>query len=141
MGDSDDYDIAGFLQRDGAIGLLTRLDTKEGKLVGEIEAEVHVSHTTFQERKDEALNLDLIERVLSPDDHGNAKRYQLTRRGKTVLTEMKRKGVTDDYREFFDCYELLEEGKDELADWVQDEQITDPDWPYDPEPAHDYYED
>lgn len=136
----DPSDIPGFLTEDGAIPLLTQIDYNEGMLFGELQQKVHVSQTTLSKRKDEAINMGLLTRDPRPDDHGNAKRYRLTDRGQELRAELNDRGVTELYREFFQGYDELSSETDEVANWVVDTRIADPDRDYDEEPAHDYYE-
>lgn len=137
----DPSDIPSFLTREGGVALLTQIDYNEGMLFSELQEQVHVSQTTLSKRKDEALQMKLLTREPRPDDHGNAERYKLTRRGKKLRSELNDRDIPDSYRKFFDHYVELGERRDEVAEWVDETVIVDPDWPYDDEPAHDYYED
>lgn len=136
MRDSD-KDIAGFIRREGAVGVLARLDATEGKLNGELEDIVHVSHTTLSERLAEGLDADLVELTRLPEDHGNAKRYRLTHRGKRVQERMQNLKMERTYERFFEANRQLDALTDELIDWVEDSHITDSDWPPRREPDPD----
>jgi DNA-binding MarR family transcriptional regulator len=131
MSDSDENGIAGFLGKKGAVGILSQIDRDDSNTSGELSDAVRVSGTTYSKRVDEALALDLLERVpKKPDDHGNVNRYQLTRRGKALRAELKSRGVLDTHQAVLDAIQELEDEQEELAEWAADADIADPDWPY-----------
>lgn len=143
MAETDDVDVTvpEFLDSEGAVGLIVQSDYEDGVPFGELNSVVHVSHTTLSNRKKEAVKLGFLELVRSAEDHGNTKRYRLTDRGKALRAELKEQGIAEQYRKFFEEYRELEEQRDELVEWAGDADVNDPDWPYDPDPAHDYFED
>ena len=131
MSDSDEYEIDEFLGEKGAVGILSQIDRDDSNTSGELSDAVRVSGTTYSKRVDEAVALDLFERVpKKPEDHGNAKRYQLTRRGKSLRAELNSRGVLDTHQAVLDAIQDLEEEKEELTEWASDADIADPDWPY-----------
>lgn len=143
MSDSDEYNISEFLEQKGAIGILCQIDWDDSNTYGELEAAVVATSSPVSDRIQTAVNeLDLLEQLpAKPEDHGHVKRYALTRRGKQLRAEMEARGVVDVYQEYFAAAKKLETEEDDLAEWVVDADITDPDWPYDPSPAADYFDD
>ena len=131
MSDSDEKELDEFLGEKGAVGILSQIDRDDSNTSGELSDAVRVSGTTYSKRVDEALALDLLEGVpKKPEDHGNAKRYQLTRRGKSLRAELNSRGVLDTHQAVLDAIQDLEEEKEELTEWASDADIADPDWPY-----------
>jgi hypothetical protein len=47
-----------------------------------------------------------------------------------LRNELGSRGVVEAYQAFLPAYQEIEKHKDDLAEWVVDEDITDPDWPY-----------
>lgn len=71
MSDSDEYEIDEFLREKGAVGILSQIDRDDSNTSGELSDAVRVSGTTYSKHVDEALTLDLFERVpKKPEDHG-----------------------------------------------------------------------
>jgi DNA-binding HxlR family transcriptional regulator len=131
MSDSDETEIAEFLGKKGAVGILSQIDRDDSNTSGELSDSVRVSGTTYSKRIDEALELDLLERVpKKPEDHGNVNRYQLTRRGKALRAELNSRGVLDTHQAVLDAIQDLEDEQEKLAEWATDADIADPDWPH-----------
>lgn len=128
------FDIASYLDREGAIGVLIRLDTEDGLLNGEIEEQVHTSHTTLSKRLDEAQRLDLIAETRLAGDHGNSKRYVLTDRGEAVVGKLRELGLDDAYERLFEATQTLNSGKEEMQEWLEGSPVTLPEYPPEREP-------
>jgi len=125
------FDIAGFLEREGVIGVLTRLDTENGLLNGELEDQVHISQTTLSKHLGDAQRLDLVSETRLAGDHGNSKRYVLTDRGEAVVGRLREMGLDEAYEQLFEATQTLNSGKEEVQDWIEDSQVTHPDYPPD----------
>lgn len=136
VGMADDKDIAGFLQRKGAVGVLVRLDATDGMLNGELEDQVHVTSSTLSNRLTEGVSEDLLTQTRHPDDHGNAKRYQLTKRGQKVRNKLESQGIDELYDQFFEIHQQLNEETEVVLEWLAESQITRSDWPPDRRPDY-----
>lgn len=131
MTDSDENTIAKFVQKKGAIGVLSQIDYDDSNTSGELSGALRVSEGTFSSRVDEAIELDLLQEVpQKPEDHGNVNRYKLTRRGEALWGELNSRGTIDTHQAVLDAIEVLEDEQEELAEWASDADIADPDWPY-----------
>lgn len=128
MRDHELLDIEEYLQSTGTIGILVRLD-EDGLLNKELEAQTHVSQTTLSKRLKRGEELDLLAETRNASDHGNAKRYVLTERGKEVQRKIESLGLDTTYKQLFDAYQELNNSEDELAAWIEDTRIADPRWP------------
>lgn len=115
-----DEAICEFLQQECAIGILVRLDANDGMRNGELHDKVHISSTTLSKRLNEGLDAGLVTITRHPDDHGNAKRYQLTTGGERVIRRMERLEMVDLYPEFFAVNQELDEKTEELVNWIQE---------------------
>lgn len=131
--DENEVDIPTFLDRDGSIGILLELDASEGLINKDLQDRVHVATTTLSNRLTEAEQLKLIETVSNPEDHGNATRYRLTKRGAALRRRLKSRQVHRIYSTFVSRQENLESEKEKLATWATEEGIDDDQWP----PEHD----
>lgn len=139
MSDDDEEDVPDipkYLKQAGTIGILVRLNESDSKLNKELEEELHISHTTLGKRLRHGVANNILERIDNPADHGNAKRYQLTKRGRELCRKMRHLGTGEAYREFFKWHNRLETNKEQLAEWAKEEHLDDPRWPPD-----DMYED
>lgn len=116
-------------------GILTRLDAEEGFLNKELYERTHISQTTLGDRLEEGKEKELLVETQKPDDHGNAKRYLLTKRGEEVKQKMESLGMDEAYDRFFEAYQKLEAGEESIQEWVADSQIDDPRWPPDRDAA------
>jgi DNA-binding MarR family transcriptional regulator len=131
MTDSDENEISNFLEEKGAVGLLSQIDRDDSNTSGELSDALRVSPGTFSKRVDEAVEIDLLQMVpQKPEDHGNARRYKLTRRGKSLRAELNSRGTIDTHQAVLDAIQDLEDEQEELAEWASDADIADPDWPY-----------
>jgi len=128
------FDIAKYLDGEGAVGVLIRLDTEGGLLNGEIEEQVHISPTTLSKRLDEARRHDLIAETRRSGDHGNSQRYVLTVRGEAVVGNLRELDLDDAYEQLFEATQTLNNGKEELQKWLEGSPVTHPDYPPKREP-------
>jgi DNA-binding HxlR family transcriptional regulator len=133
MSDDSELDMQSYLSREGAIGVLVRLDVDGGLINKELENLVHVSPTTLASRLKEGIELDLLTVTIDPDDHGNAQRYQLTKRGEELLIQLASRGMDTQYEQFFEAHQQLTEKTAEVQDWLATSNLTDPRWPPDRE--------
>lgn len=100
-----------FLRSKGGVGLLVALNER-GKLFTEMEPDVSVSSSTLSKRKDEALEIGLIEMV--PVKHRDRTRteYQLTEMGEDVVWYLSMEGVVSNYQAMRTHEKQVEKGKE-----------------------------
>lgn len=130
--DEDETQLEVFLDRDGSIGILVNLDTEEGHINKDLQNLVHVVSTTLSRRLTEARQLGLIEVSKNPEDHGNAKRYQLTDRGDALRRRLLSRDVGELYDEFVELHDQLKTEEKALGTWALEKGIDDPRWPGEP---------
>lgn len=108
-----------FLSRKGGVGLLVVL-VERGKTYSEIESEIDATTDTVSKRRDEALELGLIELQAAKRDTRMLKEHHLTEFGKQITEKMAREGVVTNYLAMRTHQTKLEEGTEDVIDWVQD---------------------
>lgn len=106
-----------FLNRKGAVGLLSVL-TERGKSYSEIEEEVAITTDTISRRKDEAMEIGLIE--LKPARRGDrtVQEYHLTDFGEALAEQMSLKGIVSNYQDMRTHQEKVEQKTEDLIDWL-----------------------
>lgn len=124
----DELGVSAFLKKKGTIGIFARLDSDEGMLYKDLVKLVHVSTSTVSERLEEGRKKDFFKEVRRPEDHGNARRKQLTDRGERLREEMESIGLIDTYEQYFQTIQQIDTEKEELFEWLQKSEITDPMW-------------
>lgn len=108
-----------FLQRKGGVGLLSVLNDG-GKTYSEIESEVAITSDTISRRKDEALNIGLVE-IRAARRHGRTlNEYHLTDFGEAVTERLAVEGVVSNYHSMRMHQRKVEAGTDEVVAWLTD---------------------
>lgn len=97
-------DVEEFLGLKGAVPLLCELN-EEGVSFSDLEDNLPVATSTFNIRREQALNLDLIEVVGEQLGSRGRHVYTLTEKGKEIRDLLDERGVTQTYQQ----YRLLEE--------------------------------
>ena len=111
-------EIAEFLSKKGAIGLLKVLGRENGLIVEDIHSELNTSRQPVTERIHEARQLNIIQPHYLPDDHGNADRYVLTGRGQKLYVKCLEQNVFDSYERFKAAEADYNERRSEIIDWL-----------------------
>lgn len=124
----DELGVSAFLNKKGTVGIFVRLGSDEGMLTTRLTKAVHISSSTVSDRLIEGRKKDFFKIVRKPEDHGNATRNQLTDRGERLRKEIESVGLVDAYEQYFQSIQQLDTGEEELLDWVQESEITDPMW-------------
>lgn len=109
--------LEGFLQRKGAVGLLSVLN-EHGKTYSEIESEVSITSDTISKRTDEATELGLVERQAARREHRTVTEYHLTEFGEAVTEKLAREGVVSSYLSMRTYQEQVKEQTAEVVDWL-----------------------
>jgi DNA-binding MarR family transcriptional regulator len=124
----DQLGVSAFLEKKGAIGIFVRLNSDEGILSKDLVKVVDVTTSTLSKRLEEGRKRDLFMQVRKPEDHGNARRNQLTERGERLREEMESVGLVDTYEQYFQTVQQINTEKEELLEWVHESSITKPTW-------------
>ncbi len=109
--------LEGFLQRKGAVGLLSVLN-EHGKTYSEIESEVSITSDTISKRTDEATELGLVERQAARREHRTVTEYHLTDFGEAVAEKLAREGVVSNYLSMRTYQEQVKEQTAGVVDWL-----------------------
>jgi DNA-binding HxlR family transcriptional regulator len=108
-----------FLQRKGGVGLVSVLNDG-GKTYSEIESEVAITSDTISKRKDEALDIGLVE-IRAARRHGRTlNEYHLTDFGEAVAERLAVEGVVSNYHSMRMHQRKVEAGTDEVVAWLTD---------------------
>lgn len=108
-----------FLRRKGAVGFLSVLNER-GKTYSEIDSEVAITTDTISKRKDEALEIGLVELEAARHNDRTVKEYHLTDFGEELVQQMALKGIVSNYLDMRTHQEKVEEKNAELIDWIYD---------------------
>lgn len=109
--------LEGFLQRKGAVGLLSVLNER-GKTYSEIESEVSITSDTISKRTEEATELGLVERQAARREHRTVTEYHLTDFGEAVAEKLAREGVVSNYLSMRTHQEKVKEKTEEVVEWL-----------------------
>jgi len=111
-------EIAAFLARTGAIGLLREVHPMEGSRFTDLDDALDVSSSTLSKRLEEACELDLLEPSLESTDYGTNTQYKLTGSGRRIRNVMEHRGIIRTYDKIRTLEEQFEESVEELREWI-----------------------
>lgn len=116
MADQTPVDLATWLKKEGAIGLIVSIDNENGNIVKELQSKLHVTDNTLTDRLREARNeQDLLQKAEPFQHHdGRVDFYQLTTRGERLRELLESTGIDVVYRAFKNANRILKEAPDEL---------------------------
>lgn len=114
-------EIAEFLSRTGAIGLLREVQRMDGSRFTDLDDALDVSSSTLSNRLEEACDLDLLEPTLESTDYGTNTRYKLTGAGRKVRNQMEHRGIVRTYDKIQTLEEQIDESIEDLRKWVTEE--------------------
>lgn len=115
--------VVDFLQSEGGTGILLAVDPDDGTTHNEFVPQTHVSRATVTKRVQEAEELGLIEPTRFDDDHGNTRRFFLTQIGRVYRVALESIGLDETYRTYVNAQQSLNEGIDEMAEWVIENEV------------------
>jgi len=132
MAESDrTEEIQAFLQRQGAIGILSRIDVF-GDRNKDLQEKVNVSSSTLSKRLQEARDLKLLTIQPQNTDYGTKEVYRLTQAGREVQSKINFIGLDDTYTRLETIEEQFENQRESLVDWAGDNQFSSKRWPWEP---------
>jgi len=115
-----DYDeISGFLEKKGAVELISLLDS-EGYRFDEIDDLLDVSRGYLNDRRDEAMNLNLIVPDQAYRDDSVRRVWVLTALGHYLRQRMRHSGVTESHERLITARREYEDRKSEFLSWAED---------------------
>lgn len=119
--------IADFLRKKGGVGLFVIIDKEDGNTYTELANDIHVTRNTLTSRLQDAQELHLIKETRKPSDHGNTKRYQLTKRGERVRFLVDEYEMEELYSTFLRSQMKMEKGIDFIEEVFKPE-ASDPEY-------------
>lgn len=114
--------ISDFLQKRGALALLTVLAAADGFRFTDLEAELTISSSTLSQRLAEARSHGLVTPGMNPSETSVRNEYRITTRGERVVRRMERQGITHACQTILDYTHRIEEEMDGLLEWVTTHQ-------------------
>jgi DNA-binding HxlR family transcriptional regulator len=108
-----------FLQRKGGVGLLSVLH-EGGKTYSEIESEVSITSDTISKRKDEALEIGLIDIQAARRNNRTVNEYHLTDFGEAVTERLAIEGVVTNYQAMRSHQRKVEEKTADVVAWLNE---------------------
>lgn len=90
----------------------------DGSRYSDLESVLDISSATLSNRLDEACELHLMELTLDSTDYGTNKRYELTKPGRRLRSEMERRGIMRTYHRIRELEEQLDASMAGLNEWV-----------------------
>jgi hypothetical protein len=113
--------LRGFFELRGAMGLLVVLKG-EAKQFKHLNERLHISSSTLTKRIGEAKGLGLITPEIDDRETSVNNLYRITERGQYVVAKMERLDIVHAYRTMLDMHEQVEDGKQELVEWIEGEK-------------------
>ena len=110
--------ISDFLQKRGALALLTVLAAADGLRFTDLEAELTISLSTLSQRLAEVRSHGLVTPGMSPSETSVRNEYRITTRGERVVRRMEQQGITHACQTILDYTHRIEEEMDGLLGWV-----------------------
>lgn len=115
----DSESISEFLQKRGALGILTLLSMEDGQRFSDLDEELTVSSSTLTRRLMEARGHGLVVPGMTPEETSVNNEYRITTRGKRVAKQMENQGLIHAVRTILDYQHEVENEMPDLLDWVE----------------------
>lgn len=106
-----------YFKRTGGLGVLLLLK-RESQRFTDLRNQLHISDPTLSDRLGEARELGLITPAMNPKETSVGQLYQLTERGTFIVDHMEKIGMAHAYYTMLDMKDTVENGRDELMEWV-----------------------
>jgi len=110
--------VSEFLQKRGALGILTLLSMEDGQRFSDLDDRLTISSSTLTRRLTEARGLGLVVPGMTPEESSVSNEYRITTRGKRVARRMENQGLIHAVRTILDYQQDVESELPELLDWV-----------------------
>lgn len=104
----------------GGLGVLIVLYSDAQRFTDLAEA-LHVSESTLTLRLGEARDFGLVTPEIDEKETSVDDLYRLSERGALVVKKLEQYGVVHAYLTMLDMYHTVEEGREELLEWLEDE--------------------
>jgi DNA-binding HxlR family transcriptional regulator len=114
--------ISDFLQKRGALGILTLLSTADGRRFKHLNEYLTISSSTLTLRLTEARGLGLVVPGMETDETSVNNEYRITTRGKRVARRMESQGLIHAVQTILDYQQDVESELPDLLDWVEDHE-------------------
>lgn len=115
----DSESISDFLQKRGALGILTFLSMEDGQRFSDLDEQLTISSSTLTRRLTEARGLGLVVPGMNPKETSVNNEYRITTRGKRVARRMENQGLIHAVRTILDYQQDVESELPDLLDWVE----------------------
>ena len=112
--------ISDFLQKRGALGVLTLLSMEDGQRFKDLDEELTISSSTLTRRLTEARALGLLVPGMNPEETSVSTEYRITTRGKRVARRMENQSLIHAVRTILDYQQEVESELPDLLNWVED---------------------
>ncbi|WP_418285828.1 winged helix-turn-helix transcriptional regulator [Halorubrum sp. DTA46] len=112
--------ISDFLQKRGALGVLTLLSMEDGQRFSDLDKQLTISSSTLTRRLTEARALGLIVPGMNPEETSVNNEYRITTRGKRVTRRMENQSLTHAVQTILDYQQDVENELPDLLNWVED---------------------
>lgn len=119
----DELPVTEFFEHDQAIGLIALFDRENGDIKSGIIDRVTVSERTLKRLLTGAVEVDLLKEIIHPEDHANATRYQLTKRGRAIQSLLRRMGMHYVQVEHLKRTTQLEKAVPEIQEKIESEDL------------------
>lgn len=114
--------ISDFLQKRGALGILTLLSTADGRRFKDLDEQLTISSSTLTLRLTEARGLGLVVPGMDTDETSVNNEYRITTRGKRVARRMESQGLIHAIQTILDYQQEVESEMGDLLNWVKTNQ-------------------
>jgi len=111
--------ISEFLQKRGALGILTLLSMEDGQRFSDLDEQLTISSSTLTRRLTEARGLGLVVPGMNPEETSVKNEYRITTRGKRVARQMESQGLIHAVRTILDYQQEVDRELGELREWVE----------------------
>lgn len=115
----DSESISDFLQKRGALGILTLLSMEDGQRFSDLDEQLTISSSTLTRRLTEARGLGLVVPGMNPEETSVNNEYRITTRGKRVARRMENQGLSHAVRTIIDYQQDVESELPDLLSWVE----------------------
>lgn len=113
-------DLRDFLSRKGGMEIIIKINQNKGSIQKELAEKINISEPSLSHKLDRAVKMDLVEETRLPEDHGNAKRYQLSSKGKKIYNEFEEKDLISKYERKKKLESDINKGVEEIFQRLDD---------------------